>query len=73
MIDRLPVTFPYNGKKTKPTVAKKTGTISDKSGTISRFLLHPLVPFTVTKPVTIREMPIAVEPPDAKLVIGKIS
>jgi hypothetical protein len=39
-----------------------SGTIPDINGTIARFLLHILVPSTVTKPVTSGAIRIAVDP-----------
>jgi len=45
--------------------------IQTKNGTISSFLLHSLVPFTVTIPVTNREMSKAVESRDASLVFAE--
>ena len=49
-----------------------SGTILDENGTLAGFALHSLVPFTVTIPVTNREMSKAVESRDASLVFGKL-
>ena len=45
-------------------------TILAETGTKGRFLLHLLVPFTVTKPVTNQEMSKAVASRDAEFVFG---
>ena len=42
-----------------------------ETGTISGFLFHPLLPSTVTKPVTNQEMSKAVVSRDAEFVFGK--
>jgi len=47
------------------------GAILAGNGTLPGFLLHSLVPFTVTKPATIRGVSIAVESRDASLLFRK--